>query len=61
MQPLNYVMHKPFIALSELCVLGGQDYFCLEENVVNGGGVISVVDGTQQNGSAEQPSGREDE
>jgi len=26
-------------------VLGGQDYFCLEENVVNGGGVIGVVDG----------------
>jgi len=33
-------MHNPFIALAELCVLGRQDYFCLEENVV-----ISVVDG----------------
>jgi len=33
-------MHYPFIALMELCVLGGQDYFCLEENVV-----IRVVDG----------------
>jgi len=32
--PLNHVMHNPFIALKELCVLGGQDYFCLEENVV---------------------------
>jgi len=39
MWPLNHVMHNPFIALAELCVLGGQDYFCLEENV------ISVVDG----------------
>jgi len=37
MQPLNHVMHNPFIALTKLCVLGGQDYFCLEENVVNGG------------------------
>jgi len=41
-------------------VLGGEDYFCLEENVVNGGGVISVVDGElqqpQQNGSADHPS-----
>jgi hypothetical protein len=42
MQPLNHVMHNPFKALAELCVLGGQDYFCLEENV--SGGVISVVD-----------------
>jgi len=40
MWPLNHVMHNPFIALAELCVLGGQDYFCLEENAV-----ISVVDG----------------
>lgn len=40
MRPLNHVMHNPFIALAGLCVLGGQDYFCLEENVV-----ISVVDG----------------
>jgi len=39
MQPLNHAMHNPFIALAELCVLGGQDYFWLEENVV-----ISVVD-----------------
>jgi len=33
-------MHNPFIALVELCVLGRQGYFCLEENAV-----ISVVDG----------------
>jgi len=32
-------MHNSFIALAELCVLGRQDYFWLEENVV-----ISVVD-----------------
>jgi len=28
MQPLNHVMHNPFVALVELCVLGGQDHFC---------------------------------
>jgi len=33
MWPLDHVMHNPFIALAELCVLGGQDCFCLEENV----------------------------
>jgi len=38
MQPLNHLMHNPFIALVELCVLGRQDYFCLKENVGNGGG-----------------------
>jgi len=38
---VDHVMHKPFIALMELCVLGGKDYFCLNENVVYG----SVVDG----------------
>jgi len=40
MWPLNPVMHNPFIALAELCVLGRQDYFFLEENVA-----ISVVNG----------------
>jgi len=35
-------MHNPFKAFMELCVLGRQDYFCLEENVVYSGGVISV-------------------
>jgi len=40
MRPLNHVMHNPFIALVELCVLGRQDHFCFEKNVV-----ISVVDG----------------
>jgi len=45
MWPLKHVMHNPFIALVELCLLGRQDYFCLEENVANGGGVISVIDG----------------
>jgi len=46
-------------------LIEGQNYFCLEENAVNGVGVISVVDGAelqqpQQNGSAEHPSDRED-
>jgi len=43
MQPLNHVMLNPFIDLADLCVLGGQDYFFLKENV--NGGVISVVEG----------------
>jgi len=47
MWPLNNVMHNPFIALTALCVLGGQGYFCLEENVV-----ISVVDGDRDSATS---------
>jgi len=37
--------------------LGGQDYFCLDENVVNDG---TELQEPWQNGSAEHPSDGED-